>query len=104
MLAITVPMSLIIMVFTLIVAMTMSVSMTMLPSIFRNVYLVVPGILHKIDGLIAGIVGAAVAVPLLLLSGGHVHVDRLLHDPDVNRLDNDRLRIDQHWCWKVANL
>src|SRR5215510_12389913 len=78
--------------------------MAMALSILGNVNLVVPGVLHKVDGLSAGVVGTAVVVPLLLLAGWYVHIDRRADDTNGDRLDDHRLRVDQYRRRNVANL
>ena len=59
-------------------------------------------VLHKIHGLVAGVVLVAMLGPFFRMARGHVHVDGgLLHDH--RRLgDDDRLRVNHHRRWGIA--
>ena len=70
--------------------------------VMRNVFVLVPGVLHKVDPLAAGIVLAAVLAPVFRVARGHVQVNRLalygclVHD--------SRLLIDHLWLRIAADV
>ena len=70
--------------------------------VMGNVFVLVPGVLHKVDPLAAGIVLAAVLAPVFRVARGHVQVNRLalygclVHD--------SRLLIDHLWLRIAADV
>jgi len=88
--------ALIIVVMTVVAAVILAVFLTsiaLLTLIVRNVFAVVPVVLHKIDPLPAGAVLVAVLAPVLCMTRRHVQVDRRAHDR--HPLNDDRLWVDQ---------
>jgi hypothetical protein len=71
----------------------------MAPSIFAAVMgdidIIVPLVLHEIDGPVAGVVLAAVLAPFLLVPGGHMEVYRLMGPMYGNGPGQDRLGVNQ---------
>ena len=61
----------------------------------RQINIVVPVPLHKIDWLIAGIVTMTVFVPPFGMAGWHVQINRLLLNRDCGRNGQNRVRINQ---------
>jgi len=58
----------------------------------RNVFALVPVVLHKIDPLATGIVPVAVLVPMLRVARGYLEVHR--RSANQYRLDDHRLPVD----------
>jgi hypothetical protein len=86
------------MIFPMLV-MSVIPAVTMLFLIAWNVFVVVPFILHKKDALSAGIVFAAVLMPMLFITGRYTQIDRrAVH---WNLLDDSRLGID-HLRLRIA--
>ena len=63
--------------------------------VFRDVLIVVPTVLHKVDRPATRVVLAAVLAPILLMPRGHVKINRRGSHADTHGLNNDRLRKDQ---------
>ena len=84
---------------TVIPAFVMTVMMARL--IARDVHLVVPAILNKIDPFAAGIIFSAVFAPIFCVTGWHMQVDWL---SDCNPMNQARFPIYQAWLWVVADV
>lgn len=67
-----------------------SIAMTLL--VTWNIFVLVPAILHEVDPLAAGVVGAAVFAPVFRMAWRHMQVDR--RTANANPFDKDRLPID----------
>src|SRR5262249_43200018 len=72
----------------------------------RDVDLVVPALLHEVDAFTAGVVLAAVLLPVLGVSRRHTQVDRRpLHgDRNWRGLHDDRLLVDDRRRGRVADV
>src|SRR5947207_257932 len=83
--------SVLVVAFAVALAMALAVLLAfiMVMLLCRHVLLLVPVLLHEVDRLAAGVVLAAVLLPVLCMAGGHVQIDRLL-------LHDDRRRRDDH--------
>jgi hypothetical protein len=57
--------------------------------VLRHINILVPPVSHEIDGVAAGIISVAVPAPVLRMTGGYAHVDRLCENhgrgPDHDR-------------------
>lgn len=79
-------------------------TVTMVLPITRDVLVVIPVVLYKVDPLAAGVVPVAMLAPVLAMPGRYAHIDRLFyHD---NPLDDPRLTIDHTWLrvWVIADV
>ena len=73
--------------------------------VMRNVHVVEPAFLHKIDPLAACVVLVAVLTPVLGVARGHVQVDGLDYHTHRHRRDDDRLWVNKlRWLSNVADL
>ena len=72
--------------------------------VVRNVNVVVPRVLDEVDRLTASIVLAAMLAPVSRMAGRHPQVDRLSDDAGRQRLDHDRLRVDEARRWQRADV
>ncbi len=67
-----------------------------------NVDVMIPTIIDKVDRPTAGIVPMTVFIPSLGMGRGHPQVDRGV--PGLDAVDDDRLRIEQPWRRKTAEV
>jgi len=77
--------------------------MPVMLTVLRHINIVVPAVAYEIDRPAAGVVSAAVLVPLFRMSGRNVHVDRLRDNGD-RRLDHNGLRIDDLRLGKISDV
>src|ERR1017187_10078924 len=77
-------------------------AVTMLFLVTRNILMVVPVVLHKIDPLAAGVVFAAVLVPMFGVARRYAQIDRrTIHRTP---LDYFRLTIEHLWLMIAADI
>jgi hypothetical protein len=62
----------------------------------RRINLTVPGVLHKIHRLAAGVVTAAMFTPVLFMAGRHTQVNGLAHQRHWSLFNDDGLWINQY--------
>lgn len=63
-----------------------------------------PLLLHKIDGLTAGVVASAILGLFFLMARWHIQINWSLVDGDRGLHDDDRLRINEARLWKAADV
>lgn len=90
---------LLILIPALFMAVTPAIMMSLL--IMRDVHLVIPAVLNKVDPFAAGIVLSTVFAPVLRMARWHVQVDRLSYRDPLNQT---RLTIKQSRLWIVADV
>lgn len=61
-------------------------------------------LLHKIHGLIAGVVPGAVLAPVLGVAWRHIQINGRTRHHDSRALDDDGLGIDQRRRWRIADV
>src|SRR5260221_3544411 len=72
-----------------------AVALAVMLAVFRHVLVVVPAVLHKVNGLAARIVFAAMFAPVLLMAWFHMEIDRPRSHGGGRSLHDDRLRGNQ---------
>ena len=75
---------------------------TVLCTITRHIFILIPFVLDKEDPPTAGVVLAAMPVPMFNMARWDVQVDRLAVHRSV--LDDHRPRIDHNWPWDIADI
>ncbi len=72
--------------------------------ILRHVNVVIPSVFYEIDRAATCIIFAAVLAPVLLMTGGHMQVDRLINNANRCRSNHDWLCVDDLWLRIVSNV
>lgn len=75
---------------------------TMFFLVTRDVFVLVPGVLHKIDTLATGVVLAAMFAPVFCVTRGNMQVDRRAEHRSP--LDEHRFGVDEAWRRKAADV
>ncbi len=98
------------------VILLMALTMAMLPVdpamivvavlvlVSRHVFIVVPVIAHEVDSPAAGVVLRTMLAPVLLVPWRYMKVNRRGRNELRRLLDYHRLRIDQLWLRKIADI
>lgn len=79
-----------------------AVMVTVALLIARNVFVAVPIVLHKVDALTAGMILAAMLIPMLGMTGRYPHVNRCM--VIVSMFNDSRFAIDQHGLREIADI
>ena len=77
---------------------------TIVMSVPRDVFVVVPVIAHEIDRPSACVVFGAMLVPVLLMSGRNMQINRLRRYILRGSRDHDRLRENDRRAWDIADI
>jgi hypothetical protein len=72
--------------------------------VMRNIDIVVPSLFYEIDGVVAGIVFAAVRAPVLRMTGRYVQIDRLISDTDGRGPNHDGSRVNELGLGKTPDV
>ena len=87
-------------------------SLVMLAAIFlritcllmRHIDIIVPSVFNKIDRSAACIIFGAMLAPLFLMSGRHVHINRLINDTNRRCVNNDRSCVNEFGLGKTPDV
>ncbi len=85
-------------------AVIVSVTLAMTCLILRHVNIIIPSVFYEIDRSATRIIFAAVLAPVLLMTGGHMQVDRLINNANRCRSNHDWLCVDDLWLRIVSNV
>ena len=93
----------VIIVIVMVMPMVIVISIVIMPVVW-DVLVVVPVVLHEVDGPAASVVLRAMLTPMFFVSRRNVEVDRLGRGILRRLRNHDRLRID-HWRpWSIADV
>ena len=92
-----------IIVIVMVMPMVIVISIVIMPVVW-DVFVVVPVVLHEVDGPAASVVLRAMLTPMFFVSRRNVEVDRLGRGILRRLRNHDRLRID-HWRpWSISDV